>query len=91
MEFWRQLYKNRSSGKLILSKRKGLSGNHILLKIVSENRFPGRPILCNWSLDAAVEQAHLGVDQPVAPAVRVVVQVLLPLLVLVHLEGIVLN
>ena len=36
-------------------------------------------------LDAAVEQAHLGVDQPVAPAVRVVVEVLLPLLVLVHL------
>ena len=37
-------------------------------------------------LDAAVEQAHLRVDQPVSPAVRVVVQVLLPLPVLVHLE-----
>ena len=37
-------------------------------------------------LDAAVEQSHLRVDQPVAPAVRVVVQVLLALLVLVHLN-----
>ena len=42
MHFWRQLYKNRSSGKTDSQQEKRSSGSPILLKIVSENRFSGK-------------------------------------------------
>ena len=37
-----ELYKIGLPGKLILIKRTGLGGSHILLKIVSENQFSGK-------------------------------------------------
>ena len=42
MRVWRQLHKNRSSGKTDSQKEKWSLGSHILLKRVSENPFSGK-------------------------------------------------
>ena len=41
-----ELYKNRSSRKTDFQKEKKSTGSPILLKIVSENRFSGKPYFC---------------------------------------------
>ena len=59
---WRQLYKNRSSGKTDSQQEKSSWGSPILLKIVSENRFSGKTYFYTTGPCAAVvSPAALGV------------------------------
>ena len=56
---WRQLYKNRSSGKTDSQKEPRSWGSPILLKTVSENRFSGK----TYFIQLVPDGAGVGVDE----------------------------